>query len=110
MLLIAEEKKSLLTVALAGNPNSGKTTVFNALTGMQQKIGNFPGVTVEKKVGRTRVNGQECQIVDLPGTYGLCPRSEDERVAADILVGRRRDVPKLDLVLCVVDSLGHLII
>lgn len=104
MLLIAEEKKSILTVALAGNPNSGKTTVFNALTGLQQKIGNFPGVTVEKKVGRTRVNGQECQVVDLPGTYGLCPRSDDERVAADILTGRRTDVPKLDLVLCVVDS------
>ncbi len=104
MLLLTEEKKPLLTVALAGNPNSGKTTVFNALTGMQQKIGNFPGVTVEKKVGRTRVESRECQVIDLPGTYGLCPRSEDERVAADIIVGRRSDVSKPDLVLCVVDS------
>lgn len=104
MLVIAEKEKSPLTVALAGNPNSGKTTVFNALTGMQQKIGNFPGVTVEKKIGRTRVNDRECQVVDLPGTYGLCPRSEDERVAADVLKGQRRDVPRPNLVLCVVDS------
>ena len=57
-----------LTVALAGNPNSGKSTIFNALTGLRQHVGNYPGVTVEKKEGRARRDGEDIQVVDLPGT------------------------------------------
>ncbi|HEN20843.1 MAG TPA: ferrous iron transporter B, partial [Desulfobacteraceae bacterium] len=59
------------TIALAGNPNSGKTTVFNAITGARQHIANYPGVTVEKKVGHVKYNGFDIEIVDLPGTYSL---------------------------------------
>ncbi len=66
------------TLALVGNPNSGKTTLFNALTGANQKTGNYPGVTVEKKEGYLEVNGTEHHIVDLPGTYSLTAYSEDE--------------------------------
>src|SRR4051812_16124599 len=74
------------TVALAGNPNVGKTTLFNALTGLRQKVANYPGVTVEKKSGRCVLSeragggGVECQIIDLPGTYSLASRSPDEHV------------------------------
>ena len=64
------EKKSL-TIALAGNPNSGKTSVFNSMTGARQQVGNWPGVTVEKKVGSLSYRGYEIEVVDLPGTYSL---------------------------------------
>ena len=65
-----------LTIALAGNPNAGKTTIFNALTGLRQKVGNYPGVTVERKEGRLRFeDGTEATILDLPGTYSLTPGS-----------------------------------
>ena len=101
--LVAEHNK-VFTVALAGNPNSGKTTLFNALTGMQQKVANFPGVTVEKKLGRLMFGETECRMIDLPGTYSLAPRSEDARIAAEIILGRRKDVTQPNLVLCVVDS------
>lgn len=74
------------TVALAGNPNSGKTTLFNALTGARQHVGNYPGVTVEKKQGVHQVNGHKLQIVDLPGTYSLTAYSLEEVVARDFLV------------------------
>src|SRR5579864_4869406 len=81
-----------LTVALAGNPNSGKTTLFNALTGLRQKVANYPGVTVEKKLGRCRfADGSWCQIIDLPGTYSLISRSPDETVAMEVLRGIRKD-------------------
>ncbi len=74
-------------IALAGNPNSGKSSVFNHLTGLRQKIGNFPGVTVEKKIGKTTFpNNQEVTIIDLPGTYSLHPTSHDERVVLNVLV------------------------
>ena len=73
-------------IALAGNPNSGKTTIFNALTGSNQRVGNWPGVTVEKKEGVLRLEGTDYTVVDLPGTYGLSARSIDERVARDFLV------------------------
>src|SRR5215813_12699176 len=67
-----------LTVALAGNPNSGKTTIFNALTGLRQKVANYPGVTVEKKTGRCKLDdGRWADIIDLPGTYSLISRSPD---------------------------------
>src|SRR5689334_25291438 len=86
-----------LTVALAGNPNSGKTTIFNALTGLRQKVANYPGVTVEKKTGRCYLpNGQWASIVDLPGTYSLISRSPDEQVAMEVLRGLRPDTPAPD--------------
>lgn len=92
------------TVAIAGNPNSGKSTLFNALTGLRQKVGNYPGVTVEKKVGRFHgSHGESFTLVDLPGTYSLQTRSPDEAVARDILLGRRADTPPPDVILCVVD-------
>jgi len=93
------------TIAIAGNPNSGKSTLFNALTGLRQKVGNYPGVTVEKKVGRFfGSHGEPMDLLDLPGTYSLQARSPDEAVARDVLLGRRQDTPAPDLVLCVVDA------
>lgn len=92
-------------VAVAGNPNSGKTTLFNRLTGMRQKTANYPGVTVEKKLGRAHLGeGVEIALLDLPGTYALSPRSEEERVAAEVVLGVRPDVPELHGVLCVADA------
>jgi ferrous iron transport protein B len=93
------------TVAIAGNPNSGKSTLFNALTGLRQKVGNYPGVTVEKKTGRFRgSHGETLELLDLPGTYSLQTRSPDEAVARDVLLGRRTDTPQPDVILCVVDA------
>jgi len=91
------EKK--LTIALSGNPNSGKTTVFNAITGARQHIANYPGVTVEKKVGRVYHKGYEIEVVDLPGTYSLTAYSLEEIVARDFVVNERPD-----LVVDVVDA------
>src|SRR5687768_7279668 len=93
-----------LTVALIGNPNTGKSTLFGGLSGLRQRVGNYPGVTVEKKIGRTAFHGQPFVIVDLPGTYSLAPRSPDEMVAVDVLLGRRDDAPPIDVVLCIVDA------
>lgn len=94
-----------LIVALAGNPNSGKTTIFNALTGLRQKVGNYPGITVERKIGRCRLPaGNDALIVDLPGTYSLISRSPDEVVAMEVLRGLRDDTQKPDAVIVVVDA------
>src|SRR4051812_33974307 len=94
-----------LTVALAGNPNCGKTTLFNALTGLRQKVANYPGVTVEKKTGRCKLtSGAWINIIDLPGTYSLISRSPDERVAMEVLRGLRADTAKPDVVIVVVDA------
>src|SRR4029077_17767213 len=93
-----------LTVALIGNPNTGKSTLFSALAGVRQRVGNYPGVTVEKKLGTTEFHGQAFTIVDLPGTYSLSPRSPDEMVAVDVLLGRQSDAPPIDVVLCIVDA------
>src|SRR5262249_3264116 len=76
-------------VALLGNPNTGKTTLFNALAGMRQRVGNYPGVTVETKKGRMTVRGETIELIDLPGTYSLAPRSPDEMVAVDVLLGQQ---------------------
>ncbi len=81
-----------LTIALAGNPNSGKTTIFNDLTGARQKVGNWPGVTVEKKEGRLKRNGYDLKIVDLPGTYSLTPFSMEEIAARDFILNEKPDV------------------
>src|SRR5207244_1434023 len=97
-----------LTVALAGNPNSGKTTIFNALTGLRQKVANYPGVTVEKKTGRSRLGGKIAgrwiNVIDLPGTYSLISRSPDELIAMEVLRGLRADTPAPDVVIVVVDA------
>lgn len=81
-----------LTVALAGQPNVGKSTIFNALTGLAQHVGNWPGKTVERKEGTFLHEGREVRIVDLPGCYGLAARSEEERIARDYIVAERPDV------------------
>ncbi len=95
----------LATVALIGNPNSGKTTLFNALTGLRQKIANYPGVTVEKKIGVFMTqHGREARMIDLPGTYSLTPQSPDEAVTRDVLLGVLPDTPRPDRVVCVVDA------
>lgn len=81
-----------VTVALAGNPNAGKSTLFNALTGLHQHTGNWPGKTVEKRVGVCRHNGRTLHIVDLPGTYSLAAYSPEEIIARDYLLYERPDV------------------
>ncbi len=88
-------------IVLAGNPNVGKTTVFNYLTGLKQRVANYPGVTVERKSGRL-VGAPQVEVIDLPGTYSLAPKSMDEQIAFDMLVGRIEQVP--DVVVCVVDA------
>src|SRR5688500_6058206 len=93
-----------LTVALIGNPNTGKSTLFNALAVTKSRVGNYPGVTVEKKLGRFRHGKQEVTLVDLPCTYSLSPRTPDEMVSVDVLLGRQPDVPRLDAVVCIVDA------
>jgi ferrous iron transport protein B len=94
-----------LTVALVGNPNSGKTTLFNALTGMRQKVGNYPGVTVERKEGRASLpGGGSARVFDLPGLYSLTAHSPDELIAREVLLGARSGVPKPDVVVNVVDA------
>ena len=91
-------------IALLGNPNSGKTSLFNQLTGLNQRVGNFPGVTVDKKTGRCRLTPQhEAEITDLPGTYSLYPKSLDEQVIMDLLYDRRgENYP--DFVIVTVDA------
>ncbi len=92
------------TVAVIGPPNSGKTTLFNKLTGLRQKVANFPGVTVEQHTGVAELpDGRSIRLIDLPGVYSLTPRSEDEQVAYDVLTGRRTDTPKPEAILLVLD-------
>ncbi|MDO9283561.1 MAG: ferrous iron transporter B [Aquabacterium sp.] len=92
-------------VALVGNPNCGKTALFNLLTGSRQKVANYAGVTVERKEGRlTTPAGKTLRVLDLPGTYSLHPRSPDERVTCDVLYGRAKGEKRPDLVVCVVDA------
>ncbi|MCL4275598.1 MAG: FeoB small GTPase domain-containing protein [Anaerolineales bacterium] len=81
-----------LTIALAGNPNAGKTTIFNALTGLSQHTGNWPGKTVEKKEGRIKVGETFVNVVDLPGTYSLTAYSPEEIIARDFIIEDRPDV------------------
>ncbi|MEU3249790.1 ferrous iron transporter B [Streptomyces sp. NPDC006997] len=91
-------------IALVGSPNAGKTSVFNALTGLRAKTGNYPGVTVSRFVGTCRVDGRGYLVEDLPGTYGLEPVSPDERITVDVLEGRLEGTRRPDAVLVVVDA------
>lgn len=85
-------EKRTLRIALAGNPNSGKTSVFNCMTGARQRVGNWPGVTVERKTGHLSHRGYDIEVVDLPGTYSLTTFSVEERVARSFVVDERPDV------------------
>jgi ferrous iron transport protein B len=97
--------ESLRRIAILGNPNAGKSTLFNQLTGLRQKVGNYPGVTVEKKVGHaTLPSGSRVEILDLPGSYSLVPQSPDETIVRDVLLGLQADTPPPDLIVFVVDA------
>jgi len=94
--------------AVVGNPNSGKTTLFNALTGLRQKVGNYPGVTVERKLGQfIGQHGERIELLDLPGSYSLGAHAPDERITRDVLFDLLADTPRPERVLCVVDA-SHL--
>src|SRR5688572_28640747 len=93
-----------ITIALAGNPNAGKTTLFNSLTGLKQKVANYPGVTVERKEGPWTLNGKTARLIDLPGLYSLDATSLDEHIASDILRGQQQGVAKPDAIVAVVDA------
>jgi len=102
----AAPESALKTVVLIGPPNSGKSTLFNRLTGLRQKVANYPGVTVEQRMGvMAGVGREDLTLIDLPGIYSLTPYSEDARVAVDVLRGRMPGTPKPDAVLLVLDSL-----
>jgi len=94
----------LLRVALVGTPNTGKSTLFSALVGVHQRVGNYPGVTVEKRTGLMDHRGRRYEVVDLPGLYSLAPRSQDEMVAVDLLLGRAEDSVPVSAVICIVDA------
>src|SRR5688500_13707590 len=93
-------------IGLAGNPNCGKTTLFNALTGLRARVGNYAGVTVERKEGRLVGSSRQLApiVLDLPGTYSLSPQSLDEQIARDVLFHRLDEVPPPSLVVIVVDA------
>lgn len=91
-------------VAIVGNPNAGKTTLFNSLTGSFQKVGNYPGVTVERVSGYLKFGDETVEVIDVPGLYSLTPVSEDERVAAEVINGTAPGVAEPDLLVCVIDS------
>src|ERR1035437_1439439 len=93
-----------ITIALAGNPNAGKTTLFNSLTGLKQKVANYPGVTVERKEGPWALNGRSANLIDLPGLYSLNATSLDEHIARDIITGDQAGIPKPDAIVAVVDA------
>ncbi len=102
---VAGARSRLKTVALIGPPNSGKSTLFNRLTGMRQKVANYPGVTVEHHSGRMKSIGRaDLTLIDLPGIYSLATYSEDARVAVDVLTGKMPGVPRPDCVLLVLDA------
>ncbi len=91
-------------VAIVGNPNAGKTTLFNSLTGSYQKVGNYPGVTVERVSGYLKLGDDSVEVIDVPGLYSLTPVSEDERVAAEVIHGAAKGIAEPDLLVCVIDS------
>ncbi len=101
---IAVNRKAAGTVAVVGNPNAGKSSVFNRLTGLRQHTANYPGVTVERRVGRGVFGRMALDLIDLPGTYSLSPTSADEQIAVDVLFGRVPGTPQPNAILAVIDS------
>ena len=103
-LVLVEVKNNRLHIALVGNPNSGKSSLFNCLTGLNQKVGNFPGVTVDKKTGSSQISpSQSAEIIDLPGSYSLYPKRMDELVTYKVLLGQDSDM-KADVIVAVADA------
>ncbi|MDP2322663.1 MAG: ferrous iron transport protein B [Gammaproteobacteria bacterium] len=102
--MTSRRQGSTTLVALIGNPNTGKSTLFNVLTGLRQKTANYPGVTVERHTGQITLDGQPVMLVDLPGAYSLAAQSPDEMVAIDVLLGHVTDLPRPQAVLAVVDA------
>jgi len=101
--MLQATKNASINIALVGNPNSGKSSLFNALTGLNQKVGNFPGVTVDKKTGSANISANlHANIIDLPGTYSLYPKSADEFVTYDVLVNPNGEQP--DMILIIADA------
>jgi len=106
-MTVTLEKPVLLStalVAVVGNPNTGKTTLFNCLTGLRQRVGNYPGVTVEKKLGTILLGHEKVTAIDLPGAYSLASSSADERIVVDALAGRISGMDRPDVIVCVIDS------
>jgi ferrous iron transport protein B len=101
---LAIQRRAIGTIAVVGNPNAGKSSVFNRLTGLRQRTANYPGVTVERRVGRGVFGKATLDLVDLPGTYSLSPNSADERIAVDVLFGRVPGTPRPDAILAVIDA------
>jgi len=101
---LSVRRKATGTVAVLGNPNAGKSSVFNRLTGLRQRTANYPGVTVERRVGRGTFGDTTLDLIDLPGTYSLSPTSADEQIAVDVLFGRITGTPRPDAILAVIDS------
>src|SRR5262245_64067168 len=103
--MTAIEGMSIWHLALIGTPNSGKTALFNALTGSRQKVANYPGVTVERKAGMLQTpQGRSVNLIDLPGTYSLRGRSPDEEITRDVVLGRLASETPPDLLLCIADA------
>jgi len=100
-----KESEQSFTYALVGNPNSGKTTLFNHLTGLKQKVGNYPGVTIEKKIGTCfSQHGQKMTVIDLPGAYSLSAHSPDEKILNEVALGQMEGSPRPDRFICIVDA------
>src|ERR1044072_5577924 len=92
------ERPRRLVLALAGNPNAGKTTIFNALTRSRQKVANYPGVTVERREAVWKLKGEEALWIDLPGLYSLAADTIDEKIARDVLLGNVQSIPSPDAI------------
>ena len=101
---ISVSRRPDASIAVVGGPNSGKSTLFNRLTGLRQRIGNYPGVTVERHVGTLKTDGQTIELIDLPGTHGLSAHSYEEKIAIDVIFGRMEGTQPPDAILAVVDA------
>ena len=104
MAEVVQTPRRLARVAMLGNPNTGKTSLFNSLTGLRQRVGNYPGITVEKKTGVMQLGKGEAELIDLPGTYSLAAASPDERVVVDVLAGHVSGTERPEAIVCVVDA------
>ena len=101
---IPVRRQTVARIAVVGTPNSGKSTLFNRLTGLRQRIGNYPGVTVERHTGLLKTDEQAIELIDLPGTHGLTAHSFEEQIAIDVIFGRMEGTPRPDAILAVVDA------